>query len=170
MVEHQDERRAVAGAGDDVREVRVGEGAGLEHDSLVGTVGGQGVELRARDGLHASAGGAQVGDDGRERGVPARALGHEGALHGEAAAQGLSRGATALDDVAGEAPRERVPAAGTALRRLPGGRPRPPFRHAVRGPGTRGARAAGSGALPPRGAVPGPLRPLVAPGALRSRR
>ena len=100
MVEHDDERRTVARAVEDIGDIGIGEVAHLERDALVSAMARQCVELRARHILNADARGVEVVDQARQGGVALPALGNERALGGKTGAQRLGSSTTTFDKLA----------------------------------------------------------------------
>jgi hypothetical protein len=99
MVEHDDERRSVTRAVEDVGDIGVREVANLERDALVSAVARQCVELRARHILNADARSVEVVDQARQGGIALPALGNERALDGKTGAQRLSSSTATLDEL-----------------------------------------------------------------------
>ena len=86
MVEHNDKRRAVARAIEDVGDIGIGEVANLERNALVSAMARQRIELRAWNELNADARGVEVIDQARQGGIALPALGNERALDGKTSA------------------------------------------------------------------------------------
>ena len=86
MIEHDDERRSVTRAAEDVGDVGIGEVANLERNTLVSAMARQRIELRARHILNADARGIEVIDQARQGGIALPALGNERALDGKTSA------------------------------------------------------------------------------------
>ena len=100
VIEHDDKRRAIARAVEDVDNVRIGEGAHLERNALVSAVARQRIELRAWHVLNADALGVEVIDQARQGSIALPALGNERALDGKAGAQRLGSSTAAFDKLA----------------------------------------------------------------------
>ena len=86
MVEHDDKRRTVAGAVENIGDISIGEVANLECDALMSAMARQCVELRARHILNADARGVEVVDQARQGGIALPALDNERALDGKTSA------------------------------------------------------------------------------------
>ena len=100
MVEHDNERRTLARAVENVGNVGVGKVAHLERNALVSAVARQRIELRARHILNADARGVEVIDQTRQGGIALAALGDERALDGKAGTQCLGGSTAAFDKLA----------------------------------------------------------------------
>ena len=100
VVEHDDKRRAIARAVEDVGDVRIGKITHLERNALVSAMARQRIELRARHILDAHARGVEVIDQTRQGGIALPAFGDERALDGKAGAQGLGGSTATFDKLA----------------------------------------------------------------------
>ena len=86
MVEHDDKRRTVACAIENIGDIGIGEVANLECDALMSAMARQCVELRARHILNADARGVEVVDQARQGGIALSTLDNERALDGKTSA------------------------------------------------------------------------------------
>ena len=86
MVEHDDERRSVTRAIEDIGDIGIGEVADLERNALVSAMARQRIKLRARHILNADARGVEVVDQTRQGRIALPALGNERALDGKTSA------------------------------------------------------------------------------------
>ena len=100
MVEHDDERRSVTRAVENIGDIGIGEVANLERNALVSAMARQCVELRARHILNADARSVEVVDQARQGGIALPALGDECALDGKTSAQRLGGSTTTFDKLA----------------------------------------------------------------------
>ena len=86
MVEHDDKRRTVACAVENIGDISIGEVANLECDALMSAMARQCVELRTRHILNADARGIEVVDQARQGGIALSTLDNERALDGKTSA------------------------------------------------------------------------------------
>ena len=97
MVEHDDERRSVTRAVENIGNIGIGEISHLERNALVGAMARQRIKLRARHILNANARGVEVVDQTRQGGIALPALGNERTLDGKTGAQRLGGSTTTFD-------------------------------------------------------------------------
>ena len=100
VVEHDDKRRAIARAVENVGNVRIGEVAHLKRNALVSAMARQHVELRARHILNANAGGVEVINQVCQCGIALTTLGNQRTLDGKTGAQGLGGSTATFDKLA----------------------------------------------------------------------
>ena len=86
MVEHDDERRTVARAVENIGNIGIGEVAYLECDALVSAMARQRIELCTRHVLNADTRSVEVIDQTRQGSIALPALGDERALDGKTGA------------------------------------------------------------------------------------
>ena len=109
VVEHDDERVAVAGGANHVGELGVLERLGAHDDALMGTVARKLVKARSRDILDGNPTLLEPADDAVKRRVslPGR-RGDHGAFKRHTRRESLFHGATALDEVGAGSPARRL--------------------------------------------------------------
>ena len=100
MIEHHHECRTLPRAIDDVGNVGIRELAGFQHDTLVGTMAGNRVELGARNVVYGHLGGLESARQTTERSIITCTLRNQRALDGEPGAQCLIGSAAPLDEIA----------------------------------------------------------------------
>ena len=100
MVEHNDKRRTVARAVEDIGNISVREVTNLERNALVSAMARQRIELRTRHILNADTGGVEIIDQTRQGGIALPALGDERTLDGKAGTQRLGGCTTTFDKLA----------------------------------------------------------------------
>ena len=100
MGEHNDKRRTVARAVEDIGNISVREVTNLERNALVSAMARQRIELRTRHILNADTGGVEIIDQTRQGGIALPALGDERTLDGKAGTQRLGGCTTTFDKLA----------------------------------------------------------------------